>query len=119
MVELKPQFADPAGDFASAWNDYRRCRRWYFGIGLGSVAVIAIVGTLLDKASIRDPILWVLVPIWVIAFLIAGIRVCRFKCPRCAQPFFATGCRAHLLARCCLHCGLRKWAKNDSSEENV
>ena len=115
MIESDSQVTTTGGDYTSAWNDYRRRRRWYLGVGLGGVAVMAILA-LFDNKSIEDSIFPVLFPIWMIVSLIAAIRLSRFKCPRCAHPYFATRFRARFLARRCVHCGLQKGAKHGPPE---
>jgi hypothetical protein len=117
MVELDPQFIAPGGDYASAWNDYRRRRRWYFSIACGGLAAIITLAMLFSGQSVQCLNFLVLAPIWAIAFSVAAIRLCRFICPRCGRPFCATRLVAHLYTRRCVHCGLPRWAKSDSLED--
>jgi len=102
-----------AFDFATAWEDYRRRRRWFYGVWLGGFLVIALLLSILSKLRLDNLAFYILGPGWIIAFILAACRVQSFRCPRCQQRFFATSWYYNSFARRCVHCGLRKWSEND------
>lgn len=53
---------------------------------------------------------------WLAAWIVAVLRLGRFKCPRCGEVFHATRRWHNPLARECLHCGLPKWADPDPAD---
>ena len=106
-------------DFAVAWNDYRRRRRWFFGVWLGGFLVVALLASLLSKLSLDDLAFYVIGPAWMIGFVIMAIRMSLFRCPRCHHRFFSTWWHNNPLARKCLHCGLPKWSESDLHENHV
>lgn len=104
-------------DFALAWNDYHRRRRWFFGVWLGGFAILVTLDMLLSKLPLRGLVFDVLGPIWMIGFVIVAIRLSLFRCPRCHHRFFTTWWHGNPLARKCLHCGLPKWSEVDLHEK--
>src|SRR5437588_826428 len=104
-------------DFAFAWKDYRRRRRWFFGVWLGGFLVVVLLVKLLSTLSLDDLAFYILGPAWMIGFLIAGMRMWLFQCPRCHRRFFCTWWHGNLFARKCLHCGLPKWSESDVNEK--
>ena len=119
MMELTTQFTSLGGDYASSWNEYSRRRQGFYGIWLGGFAVMAVLVLLFDNESLRGWVIGVLGPIWMLTSIIISIRLSRFKCPRCARPFFQTWWYRNDFARRCVHCGLRKWAKTNSSGQDA
>jgi len=125
-MQVTSQTTGYGGDYTSAWDAYRRRRRWVFGIGLGGWAGLGVFAMLLHagnfqgkRPSIPEFCFSTLILIWFVTSAIAGIRLSFFKCPRCGRQFFATWWYHNGFARRCVHCGLRKWAKNDSPEEDT
>jgi hypothetical protein len=102
-------------EFVLAWNDYRRRRRWSFGVWLGGFLFLALlVGLLSSRSLLNDLVFWVLGLTWIVAFLVADIRLACFRCPRCHHMFFWGLWYSNPFARKCLHCGLLKWSNSDS-----
>ena len=121
-----PQMTDTNTDYTSAWDNYRRRRRWLFGVWLGGFVALAGLAKLLHtgpiqnyEVSINQLFLGVAISVWFIASTIAGVRLLLFRCPRCGRHFFVMWWRGDMFARRCLHCKLRKWAKNGSPEEDL
>ncbi|MGD0625569.1 MAG: hypothetical protein ABSB32_12705 [Thermodesulfobacteriota bacterium] len=100
--------------FSLAWKDYKRRRRWFFGAWLGGFVVVASLAALLNRMSLGDLAFWVLGPLWLVAFVIAGLRLEFFRCPRCHRHFFCARWYYNLFARRCVHCGLPKWSDTDN-----
>lgn len=98
--------------FAAAWRDYRRRRRWFIGTGVGGVFIATLVVTLSNRPPLGLVSFWALGPAWMICFLIVAVRFQLFKCPRCCLPFS----NGNPLSRTCLHCGLPKWSVQDPRE---
>src|SRR2546428_14131174 len=110
---------DDQSHFAFAWQDYRRRRRWFFGIWLGGFLVVALVARLLSKLSLGDLDFAVLGPAWMTAFVVVAIRLQFFRCPRCHRKFFGALLYSNPLAKKCVHCGLPKWSESDLHESHV
>jgi ABC-type transport system involved in multi-copper enzyme maturation permease subunit len=94
--------------FAAAWRDYRRRRRWFIGTGVGGVVIATLVFTLSNRPPLGLVSFWALGPAWMICVLVVAVRFQLFKCPRCRLPFS----NGNPLARTCQHCGLPKWSAN-------
>jgi hypothetical protein len=103
-------------DYSAAWRDLRRRRIIFYAVWVGYVpAVFAIyyvaLRPLLHVFMIKEDYLVLPVAgLWMVAFLVAGIRVQLFRCPRCHQWFFAKW-YSNPFTRKCLHCGLPRGAK--------
>ena len=55
---------------------------------------------------------------WMVAFLVTGVRLNRWRCPRCGKLFCATKWyNKSFFARKCAHCGLPKFAIDDGPPE--
>jgi hypothetical protein len=119
MIEPDLQVTTAIGDYTSAWDDYRRRRRRLFDIFVGGFAVIALWSFLFRNNAIQALAPLILCPIWMLTVIVLSIPLSRFKCPRCGRPFFQTWLYHNAFARKCVHCGLRMWAKNDSTEEKT
>jgi hypothetical protein len=118
MNKRNQQTTVPGADYTAAWTDHRNRCRWCFGISLGGLAFISVVFILSPFEAIREVEVGILIPIWFVASIVAAFRASWFTCPRCGQRFFATWWYHNGFARRCVHCRLRKWAKNDSPEED-
>src|SRR5437879_5295172 len=106
-------------EFTSAWDDYRRRRRWFFGVWLGGFLFVASLAALLNKLSLGDLAFWILGPAWMASFVVVAARLQLFRCPRCHRRFFNTFWYGNLLARRCVHCGLPKWSDTDPCEASI
>jgi 4-amino-4-deoxy-L-arabinose transferase-like glycosyltransferase len=99
--------------FASTWNDYRRRRRWFFGVWLGGFIIVASLAAFLAKLSLGDLAFAVLAPAWGLAFVVVAVRLQFFLCPRCHRHFSKAFWYGNPFARKCVHCGLPKWSESD------
>jgi hypothetical protein len=98
--------------FAFAWGDYRRRRRWFLRVVVGGVVIAALLAALSTWLTLGIVVFWVLGVPWIISVLVVAVLLQFFKCPRCHQPFS----NGNPFARKCLHCGLPKWSLQDSQE---
>jgi len=102
---------------ASAWNDYRQRRRWFFAVWLGGMVVVFLLSWPLTALLDSDVPFYIIGGLWMLAFGIAGVRLTLFTCPRCRQWFFCTWWSSNHFARHCVHCGLPKWKEINSDEQ--
>ncbi|MCX6927423.1 MAG: hypothetical protein NT154_30095 [Verrucomicrobia bacterium] len=96
--------------FAAAWKDYRRRRRWFIGVLLGGFVVAGFIAAFTDLLSSGLITFWAGFPVWLIGLVVVALRFQFFKCPRCHQHF-SSGIS---FIGNCLHCGLPKWTTQDS-----
>jgi hypothetical protein len=97
-------------DFAIQWSQYRRLRKLTFLPLLGCFAfVISIALGFNEKLH---PLLWnIAAAVEVVCFLtfcFNGVKLSRFRCPRCAD-YFSRGRKSYRTKAaviCCRHCGL-------------
>jgi hypothetical protein len=93
-----------AGDYQDEWRTYRKKR----------TVLAAVVVLFLFATPLLLRIWWLL----LLAFVAVGVASVSFgnwPCPRCGQPFLQPmdGWSNPFLRRC-PHCGLPKWAVDDS-----
>jgi hypothetical protein len=50
-------------EFVSAWEDYRRRRRWAYGTWLGGSLVACSLAVLFEKLSLGEIAFWVFFPV--------------------------------------------------------
>jgi len=106
-------------DYSDAWRDYRRRRLVFWAVFLGYVPgvmlILFAVGLPLSALSGIKPdyFAYPVAGAWMLAFLIASVRLSWFRCPCCHKWFFATFWYHNPLAQECVHCGLPKWADSD------
>jgi hypothetical protein len=106
----------PGDPYYDAWHEYGRVWRRslvLFAVSFwgGSALTAGLVGVFFPAAPVW--ITPVLILPWVAAAAMAGQAPIRWRCPRCARPFFSTTWFRNGFARRCLHCGLPKWAPRD------
>ncbi|HEX4146549.1 MAG TPA: hypothetical protein VHY91_23815 [Pirellulales bacterium] len=112
-ARLADQPCPPQPDYRPAWADLRRRSRWFFGTWLGGfVAILAACGLASWLgATAQQLVVAVLAPAWVIGFVVLGLRLQMFPCPRCHRPFFFRFFYwSGVLVSSCRHCGLPKWS---------
>ena len=95
-------------DHSAAWRDLTK-RRWLlWGLFLSYVPGVGLLCTVIGRplAALTggDPCLWIGL-CWLLAFMLAGIYLQRFRCPRCQEAFFQTRWWHNPFSRKCLHCG--------------
>ena len=92
------------------WNEYRRLRNTFFLVFLGGVPVFLLVSFVSEKLLHTTAPASVLAVVWFVLFIIYGIRLQLWRCPRCGKWFASTWwCNKSFLARRCVHCGLPKF----------
>ncbi len=104
--------------YADNWMVLSRRWRQFFIVWLGGLIVtfaLAYVSYQLFQTFVLG---WIAAAAWMLGFLVSGIRIKSFPCPRCGQPFFVRrGTFAgipwssyNVLRRSCGTCGLMKGA---------
>jgi hypothetical protein len=99
-------------NYSEAWNDYRKRRLVFVAVWLSYVPglwVAAVPISLLTGIK-SDYFGYPFMAAWMLAFLIIGLRLAMFRCPRCGNHFFTSWWQGNPFARKCLHCHLPKWA---------
>src|ERR1017187_8399617 len=96
-----------------------RRRRWFFGVWLGGIPVFVVLSMSLIALLHSDLPFYFVGGAYMLAFVIASLRLSFFRCPRCGHPFFTTWWRGNPLAQKCLHCRLPKWSESDLHENQV
>lgn len=100
--------------YGKSWGDYKRLQNAF------AFVLLTYVPTCFVVAYIALRIFHTLVPaflialLWMGAFLVTGMRLQCWACPRCGEPFSAKGWyNRGFLVRRCVHCGLPKYADED------
>lgn len=104
-----------SNDYQEAWHRYRTLRKLLFFVWLGYMPVGYVVMTLVPGPLGTVNPIFVFAGIWMAMFVIVGIRLSAWRCPRCGKRF--SGPWLHdkgFLARKCIHCGLPNYAADDS-----
>jgi len=96
--------------FERQWNEYRKRRNLFLFAFLGGLPIVSGLG------SLGSWVLHTLAPFpilaisWIAFFVVAGIRLSCWPCPRCGDWFAATWWSHNLFAQRCVHCGLPKYS---------
>jgi hypothetical protein len=106
-------------DYTRGWKNYRRRRRWLCGVMVASFAILMISAALIHDKPVAEVVCGIFISIWFLASLVFLIWRGLFRCPRCGRYFYWTWLRHDSFAQRCIHCGLRKWAKDDTQSEDV
>lgn len=106
------------------WTELRRLQKRVRSTVSGVIVVLFLVYvTKFLPPSISKMGAFVLLVVWI--FLVTKIlkaysQYTYWLCPRCGEPFhYAIGWLGRLnnpFARRCVHCGLRKWAVDDTAD---
>lgn len=97
--------------YEQQWREYRkRCI-----IVLIIFATFIPASVLVENLLHSDNVFFIVMFVWMFAFLVAGIRIITWPCPRCGKPFLAKSLIVGnpFIGRC-LHCGLPKWSVKDT-----
>jgi hypothetical protein len=97
-----------SASYVESWIDYRRRVRWFFGAWLGGFALAVLLISLLSLAPVEEWAFALIGALWVLAFIVSGIRLQLFPCPRCHKQYFSRW-GYWPFAKICRHCGLQKW----------
>ena len=118
MDKSNQQITGAGADYTAAWDRFRRGQKWFCGIFVSGLALMLAATLLFDNESLRGWVVLPVLPILILTFVVASIHHVLFRCSRCGHFFFLRFLYRNPIARRCLHCGLPKWAKNDSPEED-
>src|SRR5215469_9727894 len=98
----------------AGWQRYRRLTWQFLLAWLGCPIAIWLVGGLSSRylpESAAEYLVAALLVACFIAFLVTGIRLQTFRCPRCSERFSMRGFSQYsVFARKCRHCGLKKFS---------
>ena len=100
--------------YEAEWSEYRNRRRIFWWISLTYVPAVFTLGSIFRAFVRTDAVIGIVAVGWMIAFVVAGSRMTYWPCPRCGDAFFNTWWYHNPFASRCVHCGLRKWANEDS-----
>jgi len=90
-------------DYSRNWKDLRVRTVVFISCWLGGFFLLILAMLLLGNKAMY------LVPVWLIAFAVSGMRWTQFRCPRCNEHFFQPkGERNNQFRTTCAHCGLPK-----------
>ena len=98
-------------DYRDYWQRYKKLRNLFWIIWLGYVPAVGVLGVLALRIFGTFVPGFVFAGLWMLKFLVVGIRLSRWRCPRRGKPFsqkwwYDKG----FFARKCVHCGLPKYA---------
>jgi hypothetical protein len=97
-------------NYSAAWQDRRRRMLAFKTIQFGFLGLFIFVAFLSSRVKLPNQVLLVF-PIWFMAYIIAGVWLNRFRCPRCGHLYYLR-MRWHGYMerqnkwRDCRHCGL-------------
>jgi hypothetical protein len=92
------------------WKEYKRLRNVFLFIFLSYLPVFFLVAVISSKLFHTTTPAAVVAAVWFALFAFYGIRLQRWRCPRCGKSFSATWWyNKSVLARRCVHCGLPKY----------
>lgn len=99
--------------YKRAWRDFRFRKRLFWGLFLGYVPVLALLGMVLGHLGLlgsnANDVMVALGLAWMLAWFVVGIRYPLFRCPRCQKRFIAWHRRNPYFVRFatkCSNCGL-------------
>lgn len=93
----------------SPWR-YLQTGEWVFWLlFVGFIPGVFVLVSLLDLFLDSDALFAVVAVPWMVAFFVVGMRLARFRCPRCGKPFMRTWWYHNGFTRHCVHCGLPRW----------
>ena len=112
-------------DYSYRWTELRRLQKRARSAGTAVIVVLFLFYlTKFLPSSISKMGAFVLLVVWILLvtnFLKAYSQYTYWLCPRCGEPFhYAIGWLGRLnnpFAPRCVHCGLRKWAVDNTAEE--
>ena len=97
-------------DYQEEWEAYQKLWNPFLFTLIGQLAII--IGFICFGAAVRRN-LALYVPLeclWTLLFIIASIRLQKFRCPRCGEQFCSSGFYHNVFVRRCLNCGLPKFS---------
>lgn len=98
------------GTYDDSWKEYKRLRNQWILVFLGYVPIVGAIGYLAIKLFHTTIPAFAVALVWMALFLVTGLRVQLWRCPRCGKWFSAKWWyNKGFLARRCVHCGLPKY----------
>ncbi|MGB6546424.1 MAG: hypothetical protein WBE97_12450 [Candidatus Acidiferrales bacterium] len=97
-------------DYSQQWEACKKLSSQFLFAFVVELSII--VASICFSAAIRRNFVasLVLESLWVVVFFVTAIRLQNFRCPRCAEKFFASPRYHNVFARQCLNCGLQKYS---------
>ena len=71
-----------------AWRDFRRRRRWHYGLLFGGVIAFPLVSALIEQFTGWESAYYVATAFWLAAVLVTEVWLSLIKCHAVAVPFF-------------------------------
>jgi hypothetical protein len=102
------------GSRSNPWDDYRARRAWFLLAFVSWMPLGVFVAFPLYRRFESSTPIYVVGAIGMAFFLITGLRLYAFRCPRCHRPFFHRLLFYNVLSRRCMQCGLAKWSGDES-----
>jgi hypothetical protein len=104
-------------DYTPEWARYKKLRNLFWFVLFGYVPAGMLIATLSQKLFHTFTPAFFLIFAWMIWFLVVGVQLNCFACPRCGQWFSGTWWyNLGFLARRCVHCKLPKYQLTDSPQ---
>ena len=103
--------------YSDAWLRFRKVDRLSWGLFIGYLPALAIIGWTLDWLFSSEWPFAVVAITWFIALGVVDRKASSFKCPRCGKYFFSRRFYFNGFTKKCLNCGLPKWAESDPSTQ--
>lgn len=107
-------------DYRDHWQRYRRLRNINFVVVACYVPVtmaFALLGTWLLGSLVPG---FVVAGAFMVTFMVLGIKLQAWRCPRCGKRFSAKWWyNKGLMARKCVHCGLPKYTESGEVETTL
>lgn len=98
------------GEYDQDWKEYKKARNLFWLVFVSYVPIVMTVAIVSIKLFNTFTPAFILAFIWMVFFVITGMRVNLWRCPRCNKWFSATWWyNLGFLARRCVHCGLPKY----------
>ena len=108
------------GNYQEQWRRYRKLRNVFFLIWIGYVPAVMGFTVLFSHHFRTFTPSFVFAILWMLMFAVVGSRLSRWPCPRCGERFSQVGWyNRGFLARKCVHCGLAKYAVDDSCDNKT
>jgi hypothetical protein len=106
-------------DYSQDWEEYRKRRNLALGIGFSIFPVKLLIwgiSRVLHNDGVFSVVEGVLTFCWLSGTIIASYYAQFCPCPRCGKQFSNKWWyhKGMAFARRCVHCGLRKYANDDS-----
>jgi hypothetical protein len=121
--EMEPVRLESPGPYAAAWRSYRHWSRVFWIVFLFYLPALALLGRALSsRREGSGDTIFLAAFVWMITWAAIGYRKSNFSCPRCGELFFQKfdarpwrmSWQRNPFARRCMHCGLPKWAGQDT-----